>query len=77
MRLASIILCSTLLAGCCWWSDAPLPEPATDNGLAASESRLDHLTDKRDSRVAAAVAPSNTRSTVVPVPVMAADARMV
>lgn len=55
MRLAAI-LCSTLLAGCCWWSDAPLPEPATDNGLAASESRLDHLTDKRDSRVAAAVA---------------------
>jgi len=56
MRLAAII-CSTLLAGCCWWSDdAPLPEPATDHGLAASESRLDQLTDKRDSRVASAVA---------------------
>ena len=57
MRLASIILCSTLLAGCCWWSeDAPLPEPATDHGLSGAESRLDHLTDKRDSRVASAVA---------------------
>lgn len=56
MRLASIILCSTLLAGCCWWSDTPLPEPATDHGLSGAESNLDHLTDKRDSRVASAVA---------------------
>ena len=55
MRLAAII-CSTLLAGCCWWSDAPLPEPATDHGLSGAESKLDHLTDKRDSRVASAVA---------------------
>lgn len=63
MRLA-VILCSTLLTGCFWWSDdAPLPEPATDRSLAASESRLDHLTDKRDSRVAAAVTTAKDIST--------------
>ena len=54
MRLISVIA-STLLAGCCWFGDTPLPEPATDGGLSGAESKLDHLTDKRDSRVAAAV----------------------
>lgn len=61
---APALLCLLTLSGCCWWSeDAPLPEPATDRGLAASESRLDHLTDKRDSRVAAAVSTAKGIST--------------
>lgn len=55
MRHALIIACLAL-TGCCWFSGKPLPEPATDSGLSGAESTLDHLTDKRDSRVSAAVA---------------------
>lgn len=55
-RAVLTALCLSL-TGCFWWGgdDAPLPQPATDSGLSSAESRLDHLTDKRDSRVAAAI----------------------
>lgn len=63
MSRAAAILCLAL-SGCCWWSDdAPLPEPATDHGLSGAESSLDHLTDKRDSRVASAVVTARGIST--------------
>lgn len=44
-----------ILAGCCWFDEAKLPEPGTNGSLSGAEASLDHLTDKRDSRVAAAV----------------------
>ena len=61
MRLLAVIPC-LLLAGCCWWGDDALPAPATDSGLSGAESKLDHLTDKRDSRVAAAVTVAKERA---------------
>lgn len=62
-RLAATLACLTL-SGCCWFggSDAPLTEPATDDGLSGAESNLDHLMDKRDSRVAAAVVVAKGKS---------------
>ena len=62
MRLLALILCLPL-SGCFLWDDAALPAPATDSGLSGAESRLDHLTEKRDSRVAAAVTVARDIST--------------
>jgi len=62
VRLLLVIPC-LLLSGCFLWDDAALPAPATDSGLSGAESRLDHLTDKRDSRVAAAVTVAKDIST--------------
>jgi len=62
MRLLLVIPC-LLLSGCFLWDDEALPAPATDRGLSGAESRLDHLTEKRDSRVAAAVTVAKDIST--------------
>ena len=62
MRAHYLAVC-LLLSGCCWWGDdAPLPEPATNANLSGAEADLDHLTDKRDSRVAAAVTVAGERA---------------
>ena len=44
----------------------PLPEPATSNGLSGAENKLDHLTDKRISRVAAAVTVASEKADGLP-----------
>ena len=44
---------SVFITGCP--STSKIPEPATNDGLSSAESTLDHLTDKRISRVAASV----------------------
>lgn len=61
-RILVVALCLPL-SGCFWsHSKTELPEPATTQGLQSSEDRLDHLTEKRDSRVAAAVSVASQRA---------------
>ena len=54
MRSLTIIALSLALTGC-WSSSKKLPEPATDNGLSGAEANYDKISDKIDSRVAAAI----------------------
>lgn len=54
MRSLLIATLTLALSGCAWFSE-PLPEPATDNGLAGAETNYDRIADKIDSRVAAAI----------------------
>lgn len=49
-----MLLASFLMTGCSLWSDDTLP-PRPDNGLAGAEGHLDKLTEKRLSRVSAAI----------------------
>lgn len=60
----TVLILSALALTACWCSKVErLPEPPSDKGMAASEAKLDHLTDKRDSRVAAAITVANGAST--------------
>lgn len=58
MRIPLILL-TIALTGCQWWSDdekkplTPLPEPATNNGLANAEKDLDKASEERLSKIAA------------------------
>ena len=54
MRLFAYIALTLALSGC-WSSSKKLPEPATDVGLSGAEANYDKISDKIDSRVAAAI----------------------
>jgi len=54
MRSLTIIALSLALSGC-WSSSKKLPEPATDVGLSGAEANYDKISNKIDSRVAAAI----------------------
>jgi hypothetical protein len=58
-RLAFLVSCMlfslSAVVGCKTSTAVPLPQPATNQELSGAENKLDHLTDKRISRVAAAV----------------------
>ena len=55
---------SAVVSGCS--RTLSIPEPATTQGLAGAESRLDSLTDKRISQVAAAVTVANEKADGLP-----------
>jgi hypothetical protein len=50
----AMILMAFFLSGC-WSRSSKIPEPATTNSLSGAEGSLDKLTDKRLSRVSAAI----------------------
>lgn len=55
MRSLIVATLALALSGCAFWGDSNVPEPATDNGLAGAEANYDKISDKIDSRVAAAI----------------------
>jgi len=50
----------------CKTTSSPLPEPAITQGLAGAETKLDQLTDRRISRVAAAVTVASEKANGLP-----------
>lgn len=55
MRSLIAITLSLGLAGCSLWGDGKKPTPPDDNSLIGAEANYDKISDKIDSRVAAAI----------------------
>ncbi len=54
MRSLIVVTLTLALTGC-WSSKTSIPEAATDKGLSGAEANYDKISDKIDSRVAAAI----------------------